>query len=326
MKDNFYHIDDTLLVKYLLHETNPVENEAVEKWIIKDNINKKHFNDFKLIWDESKNFAATSRLNENESWRKFKNRIHSTPVKKAPVKIIRKFQWLKVAAMVIFVVSAVAIAYTIFNQKEIKTVAIKSMDKVITDTLPDQSVITLNKNSTIDYPEKFTGKTRTVSLEGEAFFSVAHDKTKPFIIHVNNITIKVVGTSFNVKSRNGNTEVIVETGIVEVIHNKKEIDLHPHEKILVKKEGNVLAKEKYSGELYNYYRTKEFECDNTPLWELVQVLNQAYNVNIIIENKKLRNLPLTTTFNNESLDRILEIIQQTFNISVSKTGGEIILK
>ena len=326
MKDNFYHIDDTLLVKYLLHETNPDENDAVEKWIVADAINKKHFEDFKLIWDKSKNFAATSRLDENESWQKFKARIHSSNTKKSPVKIMHTFQWLKVAAMVVFVAGAAAIAYKMFNQKEIKTVAVKSMDKVITDTLPDQSVITLNKNSTIDYPEKFTGETRTVSLQGEAFFSVAHDKTKPFIIHINDVTIKVVGTSFNVKSFNGNTEVIVETGVVEVIHNKKEIDLHPHEKILVKKDENVLSKEKSTGELYNYYRTKEFECDNTPLWELVQVLNQAYNVNIVIENKELRNLPLTTTFNNESLDKILEIIQQTFNISVSKTGGEIILK
>lgn len=326
MKDNFYHIDDTLLVKYLLHETNPDEIEAVEEWIAINDINKKHFNDFKLIWDESKNFATTSRLNENESWQKFKNRIHSIPAKKAPIKIIHTFQWLKVAAMVIFIAGAAAIAYTVFNQKEIKTVAIKSMDKVITDTLPDQSVITLNKNSTIDYPEKFTGQTRTVSLEGEAFFSVAHDKTKPFIIYVNDVTIKVVGTSFNVKSMNGNTEVIVETGIVEVIHKKKEISLHPNEKILVKKDENVLAKEKETGELYNYYRTKEFECDNTPLWELIQVLNQAYNVNIVIENKGLRNLPLTTTFNNESLDKILEIIQQTFNISVTKSDSEIILK
>jgi ferric-dicitrate binding protein FerR (iron transport regulator) len=325
LNHNFYHIDDALLVKYLLEETSPEETEMVKEWIVSDEANKKHYDDFKLLWDESKVVAAASSLDEEVQWQKFKNRI-SSPAKMAPVKRMWSYQWLKVAAVIIFMAGTVALAYTLFSTNEIKTVAVNSLDKVITDTLPDKSVITLNKNSTLDYPEKFKGDTRTVNLKGEAFFSVTPDKSKPFIIHVNDVTIKVVGTSFNVKSFNGNTEVIVETGIVEVIRDKEEIDLHPNEKILVKKDDSTLTKEKEKGALYNYYRTKEFECDNTPLWQLVQALNQAYDVNIVIERKELRSLPLTTTFNNESLDHILDIIRQTFNISVTKTGNEIILK
>lgn len=325
MNHNFYHIDDALLVKYLLEETNPDETEVIKDWIKAEEANRKHYNDFKLLWDVSRVFAAASSLDEEAQWQKFKNRI-SSPAKLAPVRKMWSFQWLKVAAMVIFMAGAAAIAYMIFNQNEIKTVAVNSLGQVITDTLPDKSVITLNKNSTLDYPEKFKGDNRTVSLKGEAFFSVTPNKSKPFIIHVNDVTIKVVGTSFNVKSINGNTEVIVETGIVEVIRDNEKIDLHPNEKILVKKEDSTLTKEKEQGALYNYYRTKEFECDNTPLWQLVQALNQAYDVNIVIERKELRNLPLTTSFNNESLDHILDIIRQTFNISVTKTGNEIILK
>lgn len=325
MNHNFYHIDDALLVKYLLKETDPEETEMVKEWIVSDDANKKHYDDFKLLWDESKVVAAASSLDEEVQWQKFKNRI-SSPAKMAPVKRMWSYQWMKVAAIIIFMAGAAVIGYTIFNKNEIKTVAVNSIDQVITDTLPDKSVITLNKNSTLDYPEKFKGNTRTVSLKGEAFFSVTPNKAKPFIIHVNDVTIKVVGTSFNVKSMNGNTEVIVETGIVEVIRDKEEIDLHPHEKILVHKNDRTLAKEKQTGSLYNYYRTKEFECDNTPLWQLVQALNQVYDVNIVIERKELRSLPLTTTFNNESLDHILDIIRQTFNISVVKTGNEIILQ
>lgn len=102
--------------------------------------------------------------------------------------------------------------------------------------------------------------------------------------------------------------------------------MHANEKIIVKKDNDVLEKEKKTGTLYNYYRTKEFECDNTPLWKLVEVLNLAYNTHIVIERKELRNLPLTTTFNDQSLDTILEIIRQTFGITLTKTGNEIILK
>ena len=163
-------------------------------------------------------------------------------------------------------------------------------------------------------------------MQGEAFFAVTPDKTRPFIIYVNDVTVRVVGTSFNIKSVNGNTEVIVESGVVQVMKKNKKAELNPEEKIFVKKEDSTLLKEGQRGSLYNYYRTSEFECDNTPLWKLVEVLNEAYGANIIIERKELRDLPLTTTFHNESLDNILEVIRQTFNISVSKTPGHIILK
>jgi transmembrane sensor len=326
LKEKFYHIDDELLVKYLLAESTPDENAAVEQWLNIDTTNQKYFNDFKLIWEESKLVAATSEVDEEASWQKFRNRVYNISTGKAKVETIGSYYWLRTAAMVVIIAGAALLAYRIFDNKEIKTLAVQSLNKVVIDTLPDKSVITLNKNSTLSYLEKFKGNTRTVDLKGEAFFSIQPDKTKPFIIHVNDVTVRVVGTSFNIKSTKGNTEIIVETGIVQVIKNNKEIDLRPDEMIFLKKGDSVLEKEKETGRLYNYYRTKEFECDNTPLWKLVDVLNQAYDTKIVIERKELRNLPLTTTFNNQSLGTILEIIRQTFNISVTKAGNEIILK
>ncbi len=326
MNEKFYHIDDELLVKYLLGESSSKENIEVEEWIMHSTGNKKYYDDFKMIWDESKQFAYTSTVDEEAAWQKFHNRIHNTPSETAKVKSIGSFYWLRIAAMLILFAGAAFLTYKIFDNRKVKTLTVQSLTSVIVDTLSDKSVITLNKNSTLSYPEKFKGNTRTVDLKGEAFFNVTPDKTKPFIIHVNGVTVKVVGTSFNIKSVNGNTEVIVETGIVEVTKENKKIELHPDERVVVNKDDSALVKENETGTLYNYYRTKEFECDNTPLWKLVEVLNQAYNTNIIIERKELLNLPITTTFHNESLDNILEIIRQTFNISVSKTEGRVILK
>lgn len=325
MKEKLRHIDDDLLVKYLLEETSPGENAEVEQWLELDASNQKHYDDFKLIWHESKALAAISQVDEETGWQKFRNRIHAAPTGKAKIKTMG-FKWLKIAAMIVLIAGAAGLVYKITGNRPIETIALQSLNKVVTDTLPDHSIITLNRNSTLSYPEKFKGNTRDVTLQGEAFFSVAPDKSKPFIINVNDVTVKVVGTSFNIKSSDGNTEIIVETGIVEVIKNHKEIDLHANEKIIVKKDNDLLAKEKKTETLYNYYRTKEFECDNTPLWKLVEVLNQAYNTHIIIERKELRNLPLTTTFNDQSLNTILEVIRQTFDITLTQTGNEIILK
>ena len=146
------------------------------------------------------------------------------------------------------------------------------------------------------------------------------------MINVNDVQIKVVGTSFNVRSEAGVTEVIVETGIVQVTRNNKMVELRPAEKIKLGVKDSALVKERVEDKLYNYYRSKEFVCDDTPLWKLVEVLNEAYGANIIIENPKLRSLPLTTTFNNESLDKILEVISATFDITVTREGDRIILK
>src|SRR6185295_8602769 len=89
---------------------------------------------------------------------------------------------------------------------------------VLVDTLSDGSVITLNKRSTITYPSKFKGNTRAIALKGEAFFNVAPDQKKPFIISVNDEQETVVGTSFNIKSENGNT---ADSLALETVHALK---------------------------------------------------------------------------------------------------------
>jgi ferric-dicitrate binding protein FerR (iron transport regulator) len=325
LKERSYHINDELLVKHLLGESSAGENAAVEKWVDADSSNKKYYEDFKLIWEESKHLASTSNIDGEASWQRFRYRIHSTSARRSKVKPINTFYWAKIAAILIIIAGTAVFAYTIFNNKKAQTFAIQSQNKIVTDTLPDGSIITLNKNSVLSYPEKFGGDTRSIDLRGEAFFKVTPDKKKPFIIHVNDVTVKVVGTSFNVKNSKS-IEVIVESGIVQVMKKNERVELHPGERILIKKEDSVLTKEIQKETLYNYYRTKQFECDNTPLWKLVDVLNQAYDANIIIKNKALDNLPLTATFNNESLDNILAIIRQTFKISIVKSGDQIILK
>jgi len=203
----------------------------------------------------------------------------------------------------------------------------KTGQNVLVDTLSDGSVITLNKKSTITYPSKFKGNTRSIALKGEAFFNVAPDKKKPFIISVNDVQVTVVGTSFNIKSENGNTEVIVESGIVHVTQSGKTVELLAGEKIVMSSKDSIATKEAVNDKLYNYYRTKEFVCDDTPLWKLVQVVNEAYDAKIIIGRKELNDKRLTTTFNNESLEQVLEVIRLTFDITITKKeDGQIILE
>ena len=89
---------------------------------------------------------------------------------------------------------------------------------------------------------------------------------------------------------------------------------------------DILQKQSNTDQLYNYYRSKKFVCEATPLWKLVEKLNEAYDVQIVIENDALRNAPYTVVFDNQPLDNILNIICTTFNTSVAKEKGKIILR
>ena len=323
MRENFYHINPDLLVKYMLNEASPEERALTEQWINASDANRKEFNDFKLIWDTSRELAVSSTISEDESWQRFRQRIQ--PHHPAVVRQMhRRMPTLRIAALLIL---AVGIGWMLRQWLPTgKTVSIQSYATVLRDTLSDGSVVTLNKNSALSWPGRFSGDTRHVGLQGEAFFNVAPDKNKPFIIQVNDVTIKVIGTSFNVRSIRGHTQVIVETGVVQVSRRRQMVELHPAERVDVAESDSVITKQAVTDNLYNYYRSREFVCDNTPLWKLAQVLEDAYGTRIVIERPSLRSMPLTTTFHDQSLDTILGIISKTFSITVEKSANQVILK
>lgn len=301
--------------------------QSVQEWIAADEANKRYFEQFKLIWDTSRQLAVQSTADENKAWERFQNRIKNEDSKVVPLKK-KKFGWIKIAASIILVAGLGYLAYLFLNDP-VKEKSIVAYQSPVTDTLPDNSIVTLNKHSVISYDENLDGKNRNVRLKGEAFFNVTPNKKKPFIISVNKLEITVVGTSFNVKADyDGVTEVVVETGIVLVANAKRTIELKAGEKATISDNDSIATKEEVTDKLYKYYRTKEFVCENTPLWKLVDVVNEAYDANIIIANDKLRDLRLNSPFYNESLDQILNVIRETFprEITIAYEGDNIILK
>ena len=290
----------------------------MKQWLA-DDANLAYYNQLKKIWDDSRQLALVSTVDESRAWQKFHQRIRPTPVRRT------SFGWMRIAASVIIVLGIGILGYWIFNDRT-KEMTVVAQQMVVIDTLPDNSVVTVNKGSSISYLSKFKGETRQVSLKGEAFFNVTPNKKKPFIISVNDVQITVVGTSFNVKTVNGNTDVVVETGIVKVTRAGKTVELKANEEVVVNAKDSALTKEKVSDQLYKYYRTKEFICDDTPLWKLVEVINEAYNSHVVIGDPALKDMGITTTFNNESLEQVLNVISLTLNIKIIKEGDTIILQ
>jgi len=317
-------VNDNLLIRYLLQEASAEQAKQVEEWRVKDVANEARFEQFRLIWQTSRKLKFEGRPDVRASLHKLNKKLAEQKLQRQSSILRYSNFWIKIAAVILLTAGGTWVYIASHADPKI---VLSTEAEVKKDTLSDGSVVTLNRKTTLKYPKKFNGEQRDVLLaKGEAFFNITANKDKPFIISTGGTIIKVLGTSFNVKNKDGNVEVIVETGIVEVIKNDNMLSLKPGEKVLVKKNTDELTKEKNSDKLYTYYRSQELVADNMPLWKMVQILNEAYDVHIVISNKELNNLPLNTTFKNETLNDILQIISRTFKITVEKKHDEIILK
>lgn len=320
---------DELLVKSMLDEASVAEQIEIKQWLLDDDDNQRYFEHFELIWNESKRVARMSTVDENAAWERFKAR---TAAKEQEVEVIPMypkpvFRILRMVAMVLMTAGVGWLSYLFATRSSSnEMLTISSGMQTLTDTLPDGSVVTLNRKSSISYPQDFKGKTREVRLTGEAFFDVKPDKSKPFLISVDDVTVKVVGTSFNVKDNAEKTEVIVETGIVEVSRDTQRIRITPREEAILVKASAKMSKGITVDEFHNYYRTRRLFCDGTPLWRLVEILNEAYDADIVIGNERLRNEPINTTFDQNSLESILDVVSETLSLKVEHRGEQIILK
>lgn len=316
---------DEILIKYVIGEATLAEEEMVAGWLKESSANEKHLAHIRLIWETSKTLQTESDLDEESSWQEF-IQLRDRPVQRLE-RPEKNTHWLRIAALWVVISGTALLLFTRYYQAKPEMLTLQSYDTVKTDTLSDGSVITLNKNSVIEYPAKFTGNTREMKLlSGEAFFSIAHNRQKPFIVHINDAAVRVVGTSFNIRNDHLKAQVIVETGIVEVTRKKVIIRLVPSEKVEIDYRSGEFKKGMSKDNFYNYYRTKEFMANKTPLWRVAEVLNDVYKVNIQIPDQALANRQITTTFRLGSLDQILEIISFAFKVQVIHESNTIIIR
>ncbi len=317
---------DNVLVKYLLEEASAEEQAAVQRWIGEHEENARYFDHFRRIWEDSRRLAPRVMISEDAAWNRLRQRVQrSEPAPLQPTRVVRLPTLYRIAAAVIVLAVAGSAAW-LFLRPPARLVALATQRHTRRDTLPDGSVVTLNKNSTLSFREHFAGNTRTVTLTGEAFFDVAPNAGKPFIIRTGEVAVRVLGTSLNVKTSATATEVIVETGRVEVAKDRHSVQLSAHEKATLVHGEDAPVKASSTDELYRYYSSHTFVCRSTPLYKLVEALNDAYNVDIIIANPNLRQQPLTTTFTATPLDTILNVVGESLNARVTHNGRQIILE
>lgn len=181
-------------------------------------------------------------------------------------------------------------------------------------TLSDGTNVWLNAESSLHYPECFTG-TREVTLTGEAYFEVAKDSKHPFIVHNANNSIEVLGTKFNVSAYpNSNVQTTLAEGKVKISNSNTSVILLPNQQATIEETGSIHV-EKVNAQLFTSWAHGIYEFRQTNLQSIAAQLSRWYDVDILFKNENLKQkLFAGVIFRNNELSFAIEVIEEVSNV------------
>jgi transmembrane sensor len=323
MKPENKYID--LISKSLTKQTTESEDLELFNWLKSGIENKKTFDELKTAWElTEKNYEPDSiKINLNEEWQLFKSNlpIQESESRRKTVPIYKQ-AWIRVAASLLILIG---IGSGIFYLMPAGKKSVEANHGIVVQHMPDGSEISLNKNSKILYKNDYNKKGRAVQLEGEAFFKVTADSTRPFVVRIDDFRIKVLGTSFNINQdkKTKTIHVSVVSGKVLVYNqaaNSNSLVLVAGESASYNSSNRRIHKDKGIDPNHLAWKTKNFTFENAELGYIVKTLNQSYQANILILNSELEKCKITLTLKGQSLESALKVIEATLEIKVQKKG------
>lgn len=314
MKNNQTHWSE--MSRVLSGEASASEMESFFESLEKDTQKRSEFEQLRIDWEASNNAMIFKGINEDLGWEKQKDLINS----EGPESTI-SWTWLKWAAVLL--IGFGITFWLLTDEGEISaeyTQVVTNGDQNQKVNLPDGSIIYLNKTANLKY--LFTEDSRKLVFEGEAYFEVAKDADRPFVIELENSYIKVLGTSFNVNSNVELDEVFVKEGLVEFGK------LESNEKILLEAgamanhNGRDLSRVQEINQNVVSWHTKSLVFDSTSLHEVLTDLESTYNVSFRFDSKSVSGCNLTANFTDEKLENVLSTINVIFNVSFTPDGTQ----
>jgi ferric-dicitrate binding protein FerR (iron transport regulator) len=303
-----------LLHKYFRSDLTEEEREYIEKY-------------YELFRNEPDILDTLSAEEKNTLKHEIKGSVWDAIVFRERTRhkrrLIQKRSMLSAAAAVIAVILTIGIffQYGRSPKKEVASNQITPPKKTRSDVqeenrlifLPDGSRVIVNSGSRLNYPSSFDGrKTREVYLEGQAFFDIQHNDKKPFIVHTGNLQTVVLGTAFNIKAIPGDKEITVTVtrGKVKVKDERRVLGIiTPNQEIRYDRQKEIAVMKTVKDDHYLDWKNNELLFDNVTVAEAAKMLEEEYNVTIMINDSAIHSQRFTTTFpKNENLDQALKSI------------------
>ena len=300
-------MNENQLIKYITNELNDQEKQGVEEWVSRSEDNQKMFNQIQELWTISSEPEPDDYPNIDLQWTKLESSLE-------PEKTSYSL-WYRISAVILL---AIGLFFTSpfsgpYDELTVNRAETESIQ------LADNSTVEINSETTLKYFNSVDDTVRKVFLKGEAFFKVTKSK-HPFIVETNEALITVLGTQFNIRSRDGKTSVYVTEGRVSV----KSLNDKTKEVILTKGyETEVLEAHIPTDALFKEkaiaWLDRQIVFEHTNLDDVLNELERLYDVSIEIRGKANPNATLTATFERKFIVQdILQSICTSLNLKLGK--------
>lgn len=295
----------------------------LSEWLNESEKNREEFRRLKNYWDAEVSFN------------------HSVPPSLSADKLLqtidkqnkrtKRMQFWKTVAPLVAAVTLLCIFSTAFFLHQTNS-HVSEYYTLLTDdhksdfTLDDGTVITLNKNSRLTYSDAFGKCNRSVKLEGEAYFEVAKDASKPFAVEMNGASIVVLGTHFNVKADTSSDDItatLVE-GSIRFEGAEQKIVMTPNQQLTFSRSSKKVDIKQVDTDLFTTWKDGLMKYKSIPFAELVNELQIKYNAEIRIRSQKLMDPSITvsgTFVQEQSIEQVLNVISRSLPIRWSNHDG-----
>lgn len=313
---------DRMLVSYLSGELGPEESARFREEIDRDPEKQQQLESYRRIWDGA---VPVATYDLDAEWTLLRKQLPDFYTKSG--RSLRFYTYRIAAVLILGLVLGISWLY--LNRVK-DTVRVLAEDTPVEVILEDGTRVTLNRNSSFRYSDTFDQQERRVFLSGEAWFDVARDTSRPFVVDAGAALVEVLGTSFNVNAYRNNpaVEITVQSGMVALSSKADQQDQ------IVMKAGSGGTYNKSRKELKLIpssdpnsisWMTRELVFNGSSLQEVCELINKVYGVRMIVLNQELASCPITVTFSDQSLESVLRVLELTLDLQISVDGKEITL-
>jgi ferric-dicitrate binding protein FerR (iron transport regulator) len=328
-----------LILAEMERELTPIEAAELEQWKTAAPEHLVIYNTLKNAEDQLELLNFYRSTDTDDGWNKMQAAIEDAQVVAHTLKPKQQVgRYILIAGLAAAVICAIAVILFKWITPEHLIVYQTTKDQRSHIILPDSSSVFLNENSAISIQESNFQKKRHVKLlKGEAYFDVVHDAKNDFLVELEEVIIKDIGTSFNLKVDSGKIETIVSSGIVSMEHlqpiqsrqsaTTRKVILAANEMGVFDRQTKQLTFTKEIPLNYKAWQDKKLRYSQTPLEIVFRDLKKLYGTQIVLNDTAIKEKKLTAFLDKKTEDQIMQIIATSVqpNLIVVKKDGIFIL-
>lgn len=318
-------MDSTVLLKYIRQTATLQEIKQVEDWLLEDKENERILLELAKIYFMQQTKERIKNRDTHAAYEKTREQIRRNSRKRT------LFKSIGMAASFLILLGVSIFIYLYNQQAEPILYTLQSEDdqRCTTFLLPDSTVVYLNANTSLVYTSEYGKKNRKVILDGEVFFEVQADKEKPFLVNTSNnqMTIEVLGTSFNVQAYADDNiaQTTLATGSIHMQFKEMDVILSPSDRVTVDFTTGKHVKEQVNPSDAIAWMTNSLVFKNTPLVEVARQLSIFYDIKFELRGEDIKEYKFTGSFEDRPLSTVLDYMKISSGIESNVGDTSIVL-